>query len=340
MKFLSKKLISVVTFAAAGLLGMGNVSAAVNPAQALFAVNQENFKSDFYKQNVVFINKSFSSLNLSDEAAVESFFVDLYFNIKKLSAENPGLTPVVKIACLMKGIEESLVKNLEVAFLSKKLATTARVMEVVITKGFAGNRVAGVIRDLTEECSLRKGVITWGKFHADKLARFFDPARAAEVEAERKAKAGATAKILSMLGGMLGLSKHAEAPKAEAAKPAEEPKAADAKPEEKKAEVVKINWFNCAMESINTPDFNLEKAQTIAQAAWIQKNQDAKNVSMEQVLELKSTLSDETDKLKMQFLGWLGYIAQLPCDKDALAKIAQTQQFEALFAQIGLIYKK
>ncbi|MFA6535214.1 MAG: hypothetical protein WCS92_03095 [Candidatus Babeliales bacterium] len=191
MKFLSKKLVLATVLA---MVGVGGISA--NPAKALFDANQANFSSDFYKQKVAYIKGKIAKVDLSNEDQVGQLFTRIYYDFTKASAQqNPELSIETKIACLMKSLEENLVKYLNDAFLSQKLIPTPNIMEIVITRGFVGGSIAGGLRQLTEDRSLQAIITAWGEFHASSFARFFDPAKKAEVDAEIKAfkvKAGAS----------------------------------------------------------------------------------------------------------------------------------------------------
>lgn len=187
MKFLSKKLISVVTFATAGLLGMGNTSAAVNtinPAKELFDANRTSFRSAFYKQKVAFVTGKLAKLDLSNKDQVLKLFVDIFYNYSLSSKDqNPELNIDAKIACLMKGLEETLAKYLTAALLKGKLNPTAEIKDIIVKDGFSGRiaeggRIAGGLRELVNSVDkdrrdLKDIITAWGNFHAAKFEEIF-----------------------------------------------------------------------------------------------------------------------------------------------------------------------
>ena len=201
MKFLSKKLISVVTFATAGLLGMGQVCA--NPeVDALLKKADASF-CDAKKAIILPTLGEVAEAKFSEGSLKKLFGARIYWDcLNKISEDRTDLSSDVKAASMMKVIDETVVEKLKGAFLSEKIELSEAIRTIILENGFYGNYITNTLVEKLAQgnAALTSTIRAWADAHGTYFARFFDPAKKAEVDAEIKAfKAKAAASMFNPL---------------------------------------------------------------------------------------------------------------------------------------------
>jgi len=267
MKFLSKKLISVVTFATAGLLGMGQVCA--NPeVDALLKKADASF-CDTKKAIILPTLEEVAAAKFSEGSLKKLFGARIYWDcLNKISEDRTDLSSDVKAASMMKVIDETVVEKLKGAFLSEKIELSEAIRTIILENGFYGNYITNTLVEKLAQgnAALTSTIHAWADAHGTYFARFFDPAKKAEVDAEIKAfKAKAAASMFNPLNWFKKAPKAAV--KAEVPAPVEvvEP-----------AVVLDTVWFDSAKALVSaatvieeTRKKELDKNLLVALNAWI-----------------------------------------------------------------------
>jgi hypothetical protein len=300
MKFSKKLLLAAVCAASA----LGNVSAMPKNVTD-FLDKQFDSKNQFYVDCVKTANATIAGFN-SGKFNVEILFGVIAYNCIIQAKKVADVQPSVKVACVMKMLENTLIPTVKGALESNKLnSKDEMVRDAIVKDGFAGNRICGQMLTLCcEDKALRAVVIDWSRFYAEEFQALLDK----EPEVKVVTEIAVEPKIA------LG-----ELPK-----------------------VVSIAWFTSAKDAIAAPDFDLKKAKELAQTALAAKIENNDGVTQKMVTELQALIKGlPTDSARQNFIGWINFIAMQNGDKAQLNALrvgenAVGNKFRALLFQIGL----
>ncbi len=186
MKFSKKLLLAAICAASA----LGNVSAM--PANVTEFLNARCESTNrFYVDSMETANRhiaTFKSGVFNMGQFVGSVGYDCIIRAKDVTS----VATDVKVACIMKALENSLIPTVKEALMSNKVdSSDSKVRDVIIKNGFVGNGIRGQLLSLCGSDEALKALVSdWAYFYAVRFQGILDMTPADRAEAYSKLGAG------------------------------------------------------------------------------------------------------------------------------------------------------